>query len=69
LTSKPLPAEWWELLIQQVEGVADAKDHADLPSIPPLQQTDQPTRSPGQTIREHTDASENDLRPADKKAA
>ena len=69
LTGKPLPAEWWELLIQQVEGEADAKDPADLPSIPPLQRTDQPTRSPGQTIREHTDASENDLRPADKKAA
>ena len=69
LTGKPLPAQWWELLIQQVEGEADAKDHADLPSRPPLQQTDQPTRSSGQTIREHTDASENDLRPADKEAA
>ena len=69
LTGKPLPAEWWELLIQQIEGEADSKDHADLPSRPPLQHTDQPTRSPGQTIREHTDALENDLRPADKKAA
>ena len=48
---------------------ADAKDPVGLPSRLPLQRTDQPTRSPGQTIREHTDASENDLRPADSKAA
>jgi len=76
LTGQPLLAEWWELLIQQVKKEADAKDHVDLPSILPLHlgddndgATDQPTRSPGQTIREHTDASENDLRPADSKAA
>ncbi|MFH1632929.1 MAG: hypothetical protein ABIG63_02825, partial [Chloroflexota bacterium] len=67
LTGKPLSAEWWELLIQQVK--TDAKDLVDLPSILPLQRTDQPTRSAGQTIREHTDASENDLLPADSKAA
>ena len=69
LTGKPLPAEWWELLIQQVNREADAKDHADLPSRPPLQRTDQPTRSPGQTIWEHPDASKEGLRPADSKAA
>ena len=67
LTGKPLQAEWWELLIQQVKKEADAKDLVDLPSTPPLHlrdandgRTDQPARSAGQANWEHTAASEND---------
>lgn len=76
LTGKPLPAEWWELLSQQVKREADAKDHLGRSSRPPLQlrvnhdgPTDQPARSPGQERGEHTLASETDLRPEDAKAA
>lgn len=52
LTGKPLAAEWWELLIQQVNREEDTKDHLGLSSKPP--------RSAGQAIWEHTPASEND---------
>ena len=61
LTGKPLAAEWWELLIQQVNRDQDAKDPLGLPWKPP--------GSACQTIGENTPASENDLRPPDSKAA
>jgi hypothetical protein len=61
LTGKPLAAQWWELLIQQVNRDEDAKDPLDLPW--------KPTGSACQTIGENTPASENDFRPANSKAA
>ena len=76
LTGKPLEAEWWELLIQQVKREEDAKDHGALPSRPPLQlmvnndwRTDRQAIAPGQALLEHTGASEKDRRQAAPKAA
>jgi hypothetical protein len=69
LTGKPLEAEWWELLLQQVKSEEDATDHGTLPSRPPLQlmvnddwPTDRQTIAPGQAFVEHTGAPENDRR-------
>ena len=61
LTEKPLEAEWWELLIQQVNTQAQAEDPLDLPEKPPC--------SASQVIREQTPASASNLRPAHAKAA
>lgn len=61
LTGEPLAAEWWERLIQQVNRNEEAKDPLGLPW--------KPTASACQTIGENTPASENDLRPANLKAA
>ena len=61
LTGKPLAAEWWELLIQQVNGNEEAKEPLDLPR--------KPTASACQAIGKNTPTSENDLRSADLKAA
>ena len=71
-----LRAEWWELLSQQVKSEEDAKDPVARSSKPPLPlrvnnegHTDRPTVSPGPATLEHTGASENELQPADAKAA
>ena len=37
LTGKPLEAQWWELLLQQVKSEEDATHNGALPSRPPLQ--------------------------------
>ena len=76
LTGKPLEAEWWELLLQQVKSEEDATDNGTLPSKPPLQlivnddwHTDRQAIDPGRAVLEHTGASDNDARQADTKAA
>ena len=75
LTGQPLPAEWWELLIQQVQEAEEGQNPVDRPSKPPLYlrvndegHTDPPTRSPNPERWESTLASENELRPAAKAA-
>ena len=76
LTGQPLPAEWWELLIQQVQEVKKGQDPVDRPSKPPLQlwvddegHGDPPMRSPSPESGEPPLASENERRPVDAKAA
>ena len=76
LTGQPLPAEWWDLLIQQVQEAEKEHAPAGPPSGLPLQlwvtseaTTEPPTRSDRPESREPTRAFENDLRPADAKAA
>jgi len=72
LTGQPLPGEWWERLIQQVQEAEKAQDPVDRPSKPPLLlrvnpegHPDPPTRSPRPKSWEPILASENQLRPAD----
>jgi len=76
LTGQPLPAEGWELLIQQVQEAEKAQDPVDRPSKPPLHlwvnpegATEPPTRSDRPESGAPTRASEPDLRPADAQAA
>jgi len=75
LTGQPLSAEWWELLIQQVQEAEEDPIPVDRPAKPPLYlrvndegHTDPPTRSPNPERGESTLASENELRPAAKAA-
>lgn len=61
LTGEPLAGEWWELLIQQVNREEEAQNPLTLPWKPP---------APADQDRgEYTPAWENDLPPADSKAA
>ena len=76
LTGKPLQAEWWELLIQQLKREEDAKDNGALPSRSALHlmvnddgHTDRQTMAPCQALLGQTGASENDLRPRHMQAA
>jgi len=76
LTGKPLEAQWWELLLQQVNKEQEATDHRTLPARPPLQLVvnndwcaDRQAITPGQAIVEPTDASENDRRQMAPEAA
>src|SRR5712691_425097 len=76
LTGKPLEAEWWELLLQQVKGEEDATDNGALPARPPLQlmvnnawRTDRWAIAPGQTLLERPGALEKERRQAAPKAA
>jgi hypothetical protein len=76
LTGKPLEAQWWELLIQQIKKGQDDKDHNALPLRPPLQllgnndwRTERQVTVPCQATLEHTGASVKDCRQADTKAA
>ena len=69
LTETLLEAEWWELLIQQVNREHDAKANGVLPSRPPLQLmvnhtagTNRQGSSACQATLEHTDASEKEVR-------
>ena len=69
LTGKPLEAQWWELLLQQVKRKEDATHNGALPSRPPLQLivnndgcTDRQAIAPCRAIVEHTGASEKDCR-------
>jgi hypothetical protein len=69
LTEKLLEAEWWELLIQQVNREHDAKALGVLPSRPPLQLmvhhgggTNRQVSSACQATLEHTDVSEKEPR-------
>ena len=75
LTGKPLPAEWWELLIQQLQEAEKDQDPVDRPSKPPRPlrvhpegHTEPPRCSPNPERWESTLASENELRPAAKAA-
>jgi hypothetical protein len=76
LTGQPLPGEWWELLIQQVQEAEKAPDAVDRPTKPPLHlwvnpegATELPTRSDRPASGPPRGASEPDLRPADAQAA
>jgi hypothetical protein len=76
LTGKPLEAEWWELLLQQIKRAAHAPDHNALPSRPAFQLlvnhrggTDRQTIAPGQGIVEHPDASGAEVRQTTPQAA
>jgi len=76
LTGQPLLAEWWELLIQQVQATEKDPALVDWSSKRPLplwghpeEHTEPPTRSPNPESWAPTLASENELRPVDAKAA
>ncbi len=76
LTGEPLEAEWWELLLQQVNTEQDATDPGTVPSATPMHvvvdndgHADQQAMSPDQTRLEHTGASENDRQQTALKAA
>ncbi len=66
LTGQPLPAEWWELLIQQVHQAEEGQAPVDRASTPlQLWVNDEGHSHPTEPTR----ASENNRRPADAKAA
>jgi len=74
LTGKPLEAQWWELLLQQINGTQDATATAASP--PPLQlmvhndgRTDQRAIAPCRALVEHTGASEQERRQTVPQAA
>ena len=76
LTGKPLEAEWWELLLQQVTREEDAPDHDTLPARPPLQLmvntrggTDRQTIVPGQGSMEQTGILRKEVRQTTPEAA
>ena len=76
LTGQPLPGEWWELLIQQVQEAEKAQDAVDRPAKPPLhlwvppeKSTELPTRSPHPESGAPMRASKHELRPVDAQAA
>jgi hypothetical protein len=76
LTGKPLEAQWWELLIQQVNREEDCKAHGALPSRPPLELivnhdggTDRQASSACQVTLDTTDTSGKEIRQPDDKAA
>jgi len=69
LTGKPLEAEWWALLLQQVTREEAATDNGTLPARPPLSlmvnnrgHTDRQAMAPGQALVEPLGAPENDRR-------
>ena len=69
LTGKPLDAQWWELLLQQVNSTQDATDTAASPPRPPLPlmvnndgRTDQRAIAPCRALVEHTGAAEQERR-------
>lgn len=76
LTGKPLEAEGWELLLQQVTREEDAPDHDTLPARPPLQLmvntrggTDRQTIVPGQGSMEQTGILRKEVRQTTPEAA
>jgi hypothetical protein len=76
LTGKPLEAEWWELLTQQVKSEEDATDNGTVPSTTQMHvvvnndgHADQQAMSPDQARLEHTGASENNRQQTALKAA
>jgi len=76
LTGQPLPGEWWELLIQQVQEAEKAPDAVDRPTKPPLhlwvspeESTELPTPSPHPESGASRRASKHELRPVDAQAA
>jgi hypothetical protein len=76
LTGKPLEAQWWELLLQQVKSEQNATDTGTLPSRPPLQlmvnndgRTDQQAIAPCRALVEHTGTSEQERRQTIPQAA
>ena len=69
LTGKPLEAQWWELLLQQINSTQDATDTDASPPRPPLQlmvnhdgRTDQRAIAPCRALVEHTCAAEQERR-------
>ena len=69
LTGTPLEAQWWELLLQQVNSHQDATDTDALPPRPPLQlmvnnagRTEQRAIAPCRALVEHTGAAEQERR-------
>ncbi len=76
LTSKPLEAPWWELLLQQVNTEQGVTDRDALPLRSPLQLVvnndggaDRQAMAPGQTIVDSPGASANTRRQTDSEAA
>jgi len=67
LTGQPLPGEWWERLIQQVQEADKEPDRVNRPSEPPLQLRVNDEGHPESW--EPLLAFENELRPVDAKAA
>ncbi len=76
MTGEPLEAEWWELLLQQVNTEQGVTGLGTLPSATLMHvvvntdgHADQQAMSPDQTRSEHTGASENDRQQTALKAA
>lgn len=76
LTGEPLEAQWWELLLQQVNREEAAPDTSTLPSRPSLQlmvnnawRTDRQAMAPCRAPVEPTGASEKNRRQTDAEAA
>jgi hypothetical protein len=76
LTGKPLTAQWWELLLQQVNSTQDATDTDASPPQPPLQlmvnndgRTDHRAIAPCRALVAHTGAAEQERRQAVPHAA
>jgi len=76
LTGKPLEAQWWELLLQQVNSHQDATDTGALPPGPPLQlmvnndgRLGQCAIAPCRALVEQTGASEQEYRQTVPRAA
>jgi len=76
LTGEPLPAEWWELLLQQGTKEEAAPDSSTLPSRPALQlmvnndgRTGRQAMAPCRALVEPTGAAENNRQQTDAEAA
>ncbi len=77
LTGEPFEAEWWELLLQQVNTEQGVTDPGTVPSATPMHvvvnndgHADQQAMSPDQTRLQHTGTSEKNVRqPTALKAA